>query len=84
MKRILIGLSAVVAVVIGLSGCSTDRTNYNGPEYVMFSDTLTHFAVQNSKDYFNVHIASTTATDYDRTFGVEVDDKTTTALENKH
>lgn len=84
MKRILIGLSAIVAVVIGLSGCSADRTNYNGPEYVMFSDTLSHFPVQNSKDYFNVHIASTNATDYDRTFAVEVDDKNTNAIENKH
>lgn len=84
MKRILIGFTAVVAAVIALSGCSSDRTNYSGPEYVMFSDTLSNYPVQNSQDDFNVHIASTVATDYDRTFGVEVDDKNTNAIENKH
>lgn len=84
MKRILIGFTAVVAVIIALSGCSSDRTSYSGPEYVMFSDTLSNYPVQNSQDDFNVRIASTVATDYDRTFGVEVDDKNTNAVENKH
>lgn len=84
MKRIFIGLFALVAVVVGLSGCDSDKTTYSGPEYVMFSDTLSYFPVQNSKDYFNVHVASTVTCDYDRTFGVEVDDKNTNAVENRH
>lgn len=84
MKRIFIGLFALVAVVFGLSGCDSDKTTYSGPEYVLFSDTLSYFPVQNSKDYFNVHVASTVTCDYDRTFGIEVDDKNTNAVENRH
>lgn len=84
MKRIFIGLFALVAVVVGLSGCDSDKTAYSGPEYVLFSDTLSYFPVQNSTDYFNVHVASTVACDYDRTFAVEVDNKKTNAVENRH
>ncbi len=86
MKRIFIGLSTIVAAVVALSGCdsSKDRTTYRGPEYVMFSDTLSYFPVSNSEDYFHVHIGSTVACDYDRTFGIEVDDKNSNVIENKH
>lgn len=84
MKRILIGLSAFVAVVAALTGCSTDKVTYNGPEYVIFSDTLSYFPVQNSEDWFNVPVASTVTVDYDRTFAVEVDDKRSNAVERKH
>lgn len=84
MKRIFIGLSAIVAIAMGLSGCDSDRTTYSGPEYVMFSDTLTFYPVQNSTEWFNVPVASTVACDYDRTFGIEIDDKASNAIENKH
>ena len=84
MKRILIGLSAIVAVVAALTGCNSDKATYNGPEYVMFSDSLSYYPVQNSENWFNVPVASTVATDYDRTFAVEVDDKRSNAVERKH
>lgn len=84
MKRIFIGLFALIAVVVGLSGCDSDKTTYGGPEYVLFSDTLSYFPVQNSTDYFKVHLGSTVACDYDRTFGIEVDNKNTNAVENRH
>lgn len=86
MKRIFIVLSTFVAAVVALSGCdsSKDRTTYCGPEYVMFSDTLSYFPVSNSEDYFHVHVGSTVACDYDRTFAVEVDDKNSNVIENKH
>lgn len=86
MKRIFIGLFAVIATVVCFSGCDStkDRTMYTGPEYVMFSDTLSYFPVQNSNDWFKVHVASTTTCDHDRTFGVEVDEKRSNAIENKH
>lgn len=84
MKRIFTGLFAVVATIVGLSGCDAEKTTYSGPEYVMFSDTLSYFPVQNSDDWFKVHVASTVACDYDRTYGVEVDDKNSNAVENKH
>ena len=84
MKRLLIGITAIVGFAIGLAGCGdTDRTIYSGPEYVMFSDTLSMYPVQNSEDWFEVPVVATTACDYDRTFGVEVDDKASNAVENK-
>lgn len=86
MKQILIGLTTIVVAVAALSGCDAakDRTTYNGPEYVMFSDTLSYFPVSNSKDYFEVPVGSTVACDYDRTFAVEVDDQHSNVVENKH
>lgn len=86
MKRIFIGLFTIVAMVVALSGCDSksDRTYYDGAEYVMFSDTLSYFPVQNSQDWFKVHVASTVACDYDRNYAIEVDEKKTNAIENKH
>lgn len=85
MKRLFIRIGVIVAIAAGLPACGdADRTTYDGPEYVMFSDTLSYFPVQNSDDWYDVHIASTVACNYDRTFGVEVDDKASNAVENKH
>lgn len=84
MKQIFIGLFATVATIAGLSGCDSIKTTYSDAEYVMFSDTLSYFPVQNSDDWFEVHVASTIACDYDRTYGVEVDDRNSNAVENQH
>lgn len=84
MKQIFIGLFATVATIAGLSGCDSIKTTYSDAEYVMFSDTLSYFPVQNSDDWFEVHVASTVACDYDRTYGVEVDDRNSNAVENQH
>lgn len=86
MKRILKGLSAFAAIIVALTACdsSADQTTYDGPEYVMFSDTMTYFPVSNSQDYFNVPVGSTVACSYDRTYAVEVDDQNSTAVEDLH
>lgn len=85
MKRLFIRIGVIVAVVAGLSACGeADRTTYDGPEYVMFSDSLSYFPVQNSDDWYNIPVASTVAYDYDRTYAVEVEDKNSNAVENKH
>lgn len=85
MKRLFIGIGVAIAVVASLSGCGdAAKTTYSGPEYVLFADTMSLFPVQNSQDYFTVPVASTVACDYDRTFGVEVDEKASNAIENKH
>ena len=85
MKRLFIGMGVVIALTVGLSGCGDmAKTTYNGPDYVMFADTMSLFPVQNSQDYFTVPVASTVACDYDRTFAVEVDEKASNAIEKKH
>ena len=46
MKKLLIGCMAAIAALIALSGCDQDKVLYNGSSYLMFSDTLYTYAVQ--------------------------------------
>lgn len=46
MKKIFIGLSVIFAFALGFCGCNTDYVKYSGPDYIMFSDTLTVLPVQ--------------------------------------
>ncbi len=86
MKQILSRIVLVVMIVVAISACdsSSEQVLYDGPEYVLFSDTLSYFPVTNSDDYFNITIGSTVACDYDRTFAVEVDDQNSNAIEGFH
>ena len=84
MKKLLIGCMAAVAALIALSGCDQDKVVYSGPNYLMFSDTLYTYAVQETNEIFNVPVSATVPANYDRTFGVEVIDKESNAVEGKH
>ena len=84
MKKIMMGCLAAVAVLIALASCSQDYTTYSGPSHIMFSDTLYQYAVQETNEVFNVPVSATEKVDYDRTFGVEVVDKQSNAIEGQH
>lgn len=84
MKKLLIGCMAVFAAVIGLTGCEEKRVSYSGPNYLMFSDTLYYYPVQESNEVFDVPVSATAPADYDRTFAVEIVDKESNAIEGKH
>lgn len=84
MKKLLIGCMAAVAALIAFSGCDQDKVVYSGPNYLMFSDTLYTYAVQETNEIFNVPVSATVPADYDRTLGVEVIDKESNAVEGKH
>ena len=84
MKKLLLGCIAAVAALMALSGCDQDKVVYSGPNYLMFSDTLYTYAVQETNEIFNVPVSATVPADYDRTFGVEVIDKESNAVEGKH
>lgn len=84
MKKHILGISAVCALLFGFTACDEERVNYEGPNYVMFSDTLQVLPVQNSETYFDVTVAATQACDYDRTFGVEVLEQKSNAIEGYH
>ena len=84
MKKLLIGCMAAVAALIAFSGCDQDKVVYSGPNYLMFSDTLYTYAVQETNEIFNVPVSATVPADYNRTFGVEVIDKESNAVEGKH
>lgn len=84
MKKLLIGCMAAVAALISLVGCEQDKALYNGRNYLMFSDTLYQYAVQETNEKFDVPVSATVSADYDRTFAVEVIDKQSNAVEGKH
>ena len=84
MKKILIGLCAVFAVLFSMTSCNESYTTYEGPGFISFSDSLYVLPVQNNEEYFDIPVVAAQARDYDRTLAVEVLDKTTNAVEGKH
>lgn len=84
MKRLLRNIGAFAAVAAMMAGCSNDVVTYDGPDYVMFSDTLQSVAVQDGETYYDIPVSVTRACDYDRTYSVEVIDKGSNAIEGLH
>ena len=75
------------AAVLGMAvatGCSEQRNYYADAEYVMFADTASVNIVLQDHESFAVPVASTVACSYDRTFGVEIIDSGSKAIEGKH
>ena len=77
-----IAISFLAAAV--LTGCKENYVTYDDAEYVMFADTLATYPVQKDVEYFSIPVVSTVVKDYDRTFGVEIIDKGSNAVENLH
>lgn len=69
---------------ITLTGCQEEYVTYEGPEYVMFADELTTCLVQSDGRSLPVTVASTVSCDYDRTFGLEIVDEGSNAIEGFH
>ena len=84
MKTIFGYLAVSAMLIMGLSSCHEEYITYNDAEYIMFADTLAAYPVQKDVEFFCVPVVSTTVCDYDRTFGVEIIDKTSNAIENYH
>lgn len=83
MKKIL--YSFVLATLLGaVVSCDEQYVTYNDAEYVMFSDALSQNMVLADGGVFSVPVASTVACDYDRTFGVEIIDEGSNAIEGVH
>ena len=81
MKYILLlGITAIIA----LTSCQEQYVTYDDAEYVMFSDTLSVVAVESSDKAIGIPVVSTVACDYDRTFGVEILNKKSNAVESVH
>ncbi|MBQ8839420.1 MAG: DUF4984 domain-containing protein [Bacteroidales bacterium] len=84
MKRILRYMTFALLAVGLFTGCKERYVTYSDAEYVMFADTLRTYPVQKDVEYFSVPVVSTVVRDYDRTFGVEIIDKGSNAVERKH
>lgn len=74
----------LAVAVASICSCEKDYQTYEGPNYILFSDTMHVFPVQNSEDYFNIPISATRSCDYDRTLAVEIVDKKSNAIEGFH
>ncbi len=83
MKQIFNILIAAV-IVAGLPSCHERYTTYSDKEYVMFADSLSTNIVLEGQEYFSVSVSATVARNYDRTFGVEVIDEGSNAIEGYH
>ena len=84
MKKIIRYIILSFVTMAALNSCEERYVTYTGAEYVMFADTLNIYPVQADKETFSIPVVSTVKRDYDRTFGVEVIDKTSNAIERKH
>lgn len=78
-------MSMLALLMCAITSCSdAERPSYDGPNYILFSDTLTVLAVQNNEEVFDIPVAATEACSYDRIVAVEVIDKKSNAIEGKH
>ena len=79
----------ISAAVVLLASCDSQRelaanNSYGDAEYIMFADTMATYAVQQGDGWFKVPVVSTVTRDYDRTFGVEIIDRGSNAVERRH
>ena len=73
-----------VLMGIALVACQEQYITYNDKSYVMFAEAEQERLVTKDQEYFSVTVAATNATPNDRTFGVEVIDKGSNAIEGIH
>lgn len=84
MKQILKYIALPFVAALLACGCQERYVTYSDAEYVMFADTLATYPVQQDVEWFAIPVVSTVTRDYDRTFGVEIIDKGSNAIENVH
>ncbi len=77
-------LFSSILVAVALCACNRDSKLYDGPEYMMFSDSLSVNMVLSDNGYFNVPVVASKPVNYDRTVAVEIIDKGSNAIEGYH
>lgn len=83
MKKNVTVLCASMALLFMLISCEEKYVTYGGPNYIMFSDTMYIFPVQNNVDYYEIPVSATQVCDYDRTLAVEIIDAGSNAVEGR-
>ena len=94
MKKIHIYITLAFVAALSMTSCHESYVTYSDAEYVMFADTMAIYPIQTKggKDKngnvvdstFTIPVVSTVVRDYDRTYGVEIIDKGSNAIEKKH
>lgn len=84
MKQTIKYIIILLTAVLFTEGCQERYVTYSDAEYVMFADTMATYPVQKDVEWFCIPVVSTVTRDYDRTFGVEIIEKGSNAIENHH
>lgn len=84
MKHTLIYITFVALAAYVLIGCQERYTTLQNADYVMFAEQEQYFLVEQDQDYFSVMVSATAKSKVDRTFGVEVIDEGSNAIEGLH
>ncbi len=85
IRHLIIGLPVLLVAVLGiLSGCQQERTVYDGPNYIMFADTLYIMPVREGDPWFEIPVVATRIVDYDRNVGIDIVDRVSDAIEGKN
>ena len=71
-------------LLAGFTSCQEERVVYNGPQYIIFSDTLSVIGVEENGEYADIYISSTMPMAKDRTLAVEVIEQESSAIEGVH
>ena len=83
-KKILFSTIVSLVSLVGFTSCEEERAIYNGPQYIMFADTLSVLGVEDNGEYADIYISATKAMDKDLTLAVEVVEQESSAIEGVH
>ncbi len=85
MKKHISHITLLCCLLASFCGCDSDNIYYEGPDFVLFSDSAMNMPVTEDEGrLFDVYIATTQAADIDRNYIVDVDLSRTNAIEGYH
>ena len=67
-----------------LAACSSEEQTYDGPSYVMFTDSLNVCPLFQENNDYKVALSATKSVPYDRKFGIEILQTESNAIEGYH
>lgn len=81
--KIIYRITAVLTMLASLVACKENYITYHDSEYVMFADTAKVYVIREDMETFEIPVASTVSSPYDRSFAVEILDPASTAVEGR-
>lgn len=84
MRKLFNRLALMAGVAALTISCDAEYVTYNEGEHIMFADSLSVLAIQNSDEIFEITIGATSTCNYDRTLGIEVLESRSNAIEGYH
>lgn len=73
-----------VALCLLLGACSEERVTYDGPDFVMFSDSVHTLPIVDNDSVFDICVSAAHVTSYDRTLAVELLAQQSNAIRGYH